>query len=148
MIAAVRADEGVVAVQRIFLDGGSDSAPSASPQRRSLGPIGIGSVRLAWPETGQLGLAEGVEDALAVTQLTGIPCWALLGNLRFGTAAIPESVDDLHLFVDNDKGGETAWKLGQAYFEKPGRTITKRQPRVPGYDWDDVHRRWREKQLS
>ena len=102
----------------------------------------MAAVRLAWPSEGQLGLTEGVEDALAVMQLTGIPCWALLGNLRFGTAAIPDSVTDLHLFVDNDKGGDIAWKLGRDHFAREGRAIEKRQPRVPGYDWDDVHRRW------
>ena len=146
IIAAVRADEGVIAVQRIFLNGDTGGPAAFSPHRRSLGPLGIGAVRLAWPDDGELGLAEGVEDAVAVTQLTGMACWALLGNLRFGTAAIPDSVTDLHLFVDNDAGGDTAWELGSAHFARGGRTIVKRQPRMPGYDWDDVHRKWRERQ--
>ncbi|MGB7406457.1 MAG: toprim domain-containing protein [Pacificimonas sp.] len=146
IVAAVRADEGVNAVQRIFLDGDSGGPAAFSPHRRSLGPLGIGAVRLTWPDDAELGLAEGVEDAIAVTQLTGIPCWALLGNLRFGTVAIPESVTDLHLFVDNDAGGDTAWELGSAHFAREGRRIVKRQPRMHGYDWDDVHRKWRERQ--
>lgn len=82
IIAAVRADKGVIAVQRIFLNGNSGVPAAFSPHRRALGPLGIGAVRLAWPDDGELGLAEGVEDAIAVMQLTGMPCWALLGNLR------------------------------------------------------------------
>ena len=38
-------------------------------------------------------------------QLFRIPCWATLGNERFGLVTIPESVRELHLFVDNDAGG-------------------------------------------
>ena len=148
IIAAVRADKGVIAVQRIFLNGNSGVPAAFSPHRRALGPLGIGAVRLAWPDDGELGLAEGVEDAIAVMQLTGMPCWALLGNLRFGTVAVPESVTKLHLFVDNDTGGETAWDLGSEHFGREGRTIVKRQPRVPGYDWDDVHRKWRERRSA
>ena len=43
IIAAVRADQGVVAIQRIYLDDDVDEAAAISPCRRSLGPLGIGS---------------------------------------------------------------------------------------------------------
>ncbi|MCE3370507.1 toprim domain-containing protein, partial [Staphylococcus aureus] len=73
--------------------------------KRALGSLGQGAVRLAEPVDGKLGLAEGIESALSAMQLFGIPCWASLGNERFGLVAIPDSVRELHLFIDNDAGG-------------------------------------------
>jgi putative DNA primase/helicase len=56
----------------------------------------------------RLGLAEGNESALSAMQMFDISCWATLGNERFGLVTIPESVRELHLFVDNDAGGRLA----------------------------------------
>src|ERR1700759_3910196 len=47
------------------------------PPRRNMGAFRDGAVRLAEPKDA-LGLAEGVEDALAAIQLVGVPCWACL----------------------------------------------------------------------
>ena len=108
MVAAVRNDAGVLALHRTFLDPASwGLAPFGGP-KRALGSLGSGAVRLAFPRGGRLGLAEGIETALSAMQLFGIPCWATLGNERFGLVTIPESVRELHLFVDNDAGGVLA----------------------------------------
>jgi len=76
--------------------------------KRALGSLGSGAVRIAPAVQGRLGLAEGIESALSAMQLFGIPCWATLGNERFGLVSIPESVRKLFLFIDNDAGGSLA----------------------------------------
>lgn len=92
MLAAVTTDIGVIAVHRTFLDVASGKLAGFERPKRALGSLGFGAVRVAPPEQGRLGLAEGIESALSAMQLFGIPCWATLGNERFGLVSIPESV--------------------------------------------------------
>jgi hypothetical protein len=85
-----------------------------------------------------LGLAEGIETALSAKQLSGIPCWAALGTERFGLVAIPESVSELHLFIDHDAGGAQAEARARAAYAREGRTILTHRPPQPGTDFNDV----------
>jgi putative DNA primase/helicase len=137
LVAAVRNDAGVLALNRTFLDLGNDRLASFEQPKRSLGSPGSGSVRLAFPRGGRLGLAEGVESALSVMQLFGIPCWATLGNERFGLVTIPESVRELYLFVDNDAGGRLAEERALEAHAREGRRIVTRPPPRNGDDWND-----------
>jgi hypothetical protein len=70
-------------------------------------------------------------------QLFGIPCWATLGNERFGLVAIPESVRELFLFIDNDAGGALAEERALKAYASPDRVIHSRAPAPPGFDWND-----------
>ncbi len=137
LIAAVRMDIGIVAIQRTFIDRGTASNAGFFKPKRALGQLGAGAVRLSEPVEGRLGLAEGSESALSAQILFGIPCWATLGNERFGIVAIPESITELHLFVDADKGGELALKRGIEAYARPGRTIIPHKPDRPDNDWND-----------
>ena len=138
MVAAVRNDTGVLALHRTFLDPeGRGLAPFGGP-KRALGSLGSGAVRLAFPRGGRLGLAEGIETALSAMQLFGIPCWATLGNERFGLVTIPESVRELHLFVDNDAGGLLADERAREAYACEGRRIVTRRPERTDDDWNDV----------
>ena len=74
--------------------------------------------------------------------LTGIPTWATLGNGRFGLVAIPESVSDLHLFVDHDSGGDLAAERGLGAYLREGRQIQVRRPKLRGTDWNDELQSW------
>lgn len=138
MLAAVSTDLGIVAVHRTFLDPDLPKLAGFERPRRALGSLGTGAVRLASPVDGQLGLAEGVETALSATTLFGIPCWATLGNERFGLVSIPDSVRELHLFVDHDAGGVLAEKRARNAYSRPDRRIVIHKPDTPGFDWNDV----------
>ena len=70
-------------------------------------------------------------------QLFGVPCWATLGNERFGLVAIPESVRELYLFIDNDAGGALAEERAMRAYAAPNRVIHSRAPASPGFDWND-----------
>jgi hypothetical protein len=108
MVAAVQAsDRQIIAAQLAWLaPGGTGKAKVATP-RVTIGALRDGAVRLG-AAGAELGIAEGVETALAAMQLTGVPCWACLGAARMASVAIPNSVRRLHIFADNDKPGVVA----------------------------------------
>ena len=138
MIAAVRNDVGILALHRTFLAPDEPCIANFERPRRALGSLGTGAVRLAWPRGGRLGLAEGIETALSATQLFGVPCWATLGNERFGLVTIPDSVRELHLFVDHDAGGNLAEERAREAYVRDGRRIVTRRPGRFGQDWNDI----------
>jgi putative DNA primase/helicase len=138
MLAAVRTDLGVIAVHRTFLDARACRLAAFDRPKRALGSLQQGAVRLATPRGGRLGLAEGIETALSATQLFGVPCWATLGNERFGLVTIPESVRQLHLFVDNDPGGDLAEERAREAYARADRNITAVRPTNIDEDWNDV----------
>lgn len=142
MIAAVTMDHGLVAIHRTFLNPIRPAVPPFDNPKRALGSLASGAVRLFDPVEGRLGLAEGIESALAAKALTQIPCWASLGNERFGLVSIPESVRELHLFVDHDAGGELAEERARSAYACESRTIVTRRPRGPGKDWNDALQAW------
>ena len=138
MLAAVRTDLGVIGVHRTFLDARAGSLAGFDRPKRALGSLQHGAVRLAMPWEGRLGLAEGIETALSAMQLFGVPCWATLGNERFGLVTIPESVRELHLFVDNDPGGDLAEERAREAYACDGRRIAAKRPTTLYEDWNDV----------
>ncbi|NNM78057.1 virulence protein [Sphingomonas sp. ID1715] len=138
MIAAVRDDSGLIAVHRTFLAFKHDSLLCGSPSKLALGRLGKGAVRLAPPRDDILGLAEGIETALSAWQLFNIPCWAALGTERFRHVAIPSSVRQLTLFLDNDAAGRRAERLCREAHREAGLSIEARYPNLAGQDWNDV----------
>ena len=142
MIAAVSLDEGPIAIHRTFLSSEASGKAAFEKPKRALGALGEAAVRLFAPVSGKLGLAEGVESAMSAYALTGIPVWATLGNERFGLVSVPESVTELHLFVDHDAGGELAASRGLAAYARDGRTIHVRKPSSRDTDWNDELIAW------
>jgi putative DNA primase/helicase len=138
MIAAVRDESGVVAIHRTFLDLKPPRLARLPFPKRALGRLGEGAVRLRPPVGGLLGWAEGIENAIAATQLTGIPCWATLGAERFAHVAVPRAVRRLILFLDNDPGGRRAGRLAPDSFGSQALEIEARCPAAEGADWNDV----------
>lgn len=106
-------------------------------QRRTHGYLGTAAVQLAPPSDGQLALAEGVEDALSVIQLTGIPCWATLGSKRLHRIRIPGGVHRVHLFADADAAGQTALALATKTYTSQGYNVRTHTP-VGFKDFNDV----------
>lgn len=142
MIAAVSLDEGPIAIHRTFLSTEASGKAAFEKPKRALGALGEAAVRLFAPVSGKLGLAEGVESAMSAYALTGIPVWATLGNERFGLVSVPESVTELHLFVDHDAGGELAASRALAAYARDGRTIHVRKPSSRDTDWNDELTAW------
>ncbi len=110
----------VTAVQRIWLSGDAyiadgtkkDNRADLQARKKTLGPMGDGAVRLR-PAGRVLGLAEGVETAIAAMKLDrGVPVWAVCGLSRLGSPEtdrapsvwIPPFVELLKIYGDNGIG--------------------------------------------
>jgi hypothetical protein len=140
MLAAVRDGRGLVAVHRTFLDPKSGRLANFPNAKRALGRLGGGAVRLFAPRGRILGWAEGIENAIAATMLSEIPCWAALGTERFAHVALPPGVEHLILFLDNDAGGRRAERLARHALSDAELMIEARYPVRLGDDWNDVLR--------
>jgi putative DNA primase/helicase len=139
MVAAVQApDRRTIAVQVTRLDPSGERKAQVPIPRRTYGALRDGAVRLA-AAGDVLGLAEGVESALSAMQLSGIPTWACLGASRMHRVAVPDSVRELHLFLDNDGPGRDAGER-TADAHPHHRHVVLRRPPDHLNDWNDFLR--------
>ena len=91
------------------------------------------AVRLS-PATAALGIAEGVETALAAMRLHKVPTWAALNAALLAKFEPPAGVDRLVIFADRDTAGlEAAWHLRDR-LTIPCELHT---PPAPANDWAD-----------
>lgn len=151
MLAWVTGPDGrAVTLHRTYLQDGQKALGRESKKVLSAGIAGA-AVRLFDPAD-ELGVTEGIENALAVWLATGKPVWAALSAGNLEKLWLPESVRRVRVYADNDAAGEydgqaAAFALARRLM-KEGRSGTRRRvevfvPKAPGADWADVwlHRR-------
>jgi|GEM_PF-694344 len=141
MVAAVQDAAGeVVAVHRTFLEedrSGVFLKADVETPKKALGSVAGGAVRLAeaWGET--LCLTEGIEDALALFELTGCPTWAVIGTAGFCNVVLPDVVKRVVLCPDPDEAGEKVIVPAAKWFASQGRDVMHLRPPA-GMDWCDA----------
>lgn len=135
---------GIITLHRTFLTPDGGKAPLSSPKKLAPGAIEDGLIRL-FPPTAILCLAEGIETALSVHEMTGLPVWSaisLTGLRKFGE--VPEGVKKIHICGDNDRsyaGAAGAYELAaRIRRSRPDIEIAVHIPPEPGTDWNDVLR--------
>jgi hypothetical protein len=121
---------------------GKASVPSpkklASPARPNA--LRGASIRL-YPANDRLAVAEGVETALALRVLTGLPVWAGVCAHGLETLSLPPGLAELTVAGDNDPhhvGERAAHALAQRAIREGVRTVKVAVPQRTGFDWLDV----------
>jgi hypothetical protein len=138
LIAAVREGHRIVAIHRTFLDPvAASKANDLTNPRMMLGRPGRGAVQLA-PAATILGLAEGIETALAAMRLHRIPVWATLGTERAAHVLLPRRLERLVLLFDRDAAGWKANRQIRLAHQHTGLEMFSPWPPVPHNDWADV----------
>jgi putative DNA primase/helicase len=126
-----------------LLDG--KKAPVVSPRKMMPSKTGIagGAVRLAKLD-GVIGIAEGIETALAASEMFRIPTWAVLNTSLMEAFVPPEDVKHVKIFADNDlhfAGQKAAYVAANRLTIKYKISAEVMVPEIIGEDWLDVKNR-------
>lgn len=98
------------------------------------------AIRLAAPDNGRLGLAEGIETALACHLASGLPVWSCISAHGLESVRLPYDVQSVWIFGDHDASGtgqQAAHRLA-ARLHGEGRQVRVLLPSRPGMDWCDA----------
>ena len=140
MLSVISAPDGTGAtIHRTWLKDGN-KAPVASPKKIAQGlPIKGGAIRL-FPVAQKMGVAEGVETALAASILFGVPTWACVSAGGLESWVPPEGCLSVTIYADNDAnftGQKAAYALAHR-LSMAGLSVEVKLPQVVGEDWADV----------
>lgn len=141
MVAPLVAPDGrTVALHRTYLtrDGRKADVPTVRKLTGTAGPLAGACIPLHKPVNGCIGVAEGVETALAAWCASGVPvvaayCADLLARWRW-----PAGVQRLVIFADADKAGREAADMLLSRAVRAGLQASVMTPTDPGADWCDV----------
>lgn len=137
MVAAVQdLDRRIVGIHRTFIrHDGKGKIPFSKP-KMMLGPCAKGAVRFA--EAGpKIGVGEGIENCLSVSQETDLPVWAALSTSGVKALILPSCVKEVILLPDGNEPGETAARAAAQRFISEGRIVRIARP-PGGQDFNDV----------
>ncbi|MEY4427992.1 MAG: hypothetical protein RLZZ182_681 [Pseudomonadota bacterium] len=145
MVAAVQgADGAAVVLHRTWLSPEGRKAPTPGPAKKltaAAGPVMGGCIRLAWPGQGAsdvLGIAEGIETAMAARQASGVPAVAAYSAGALAAWQWPRGLQGLVIFADADPAGADAADKLRHRAGAAGLHVRVMTPATPGADWCDV----------
>jgi putative DNA primase/helicase len=157
MLAAVEVEEfpqgatqpGVltmVALHRTYLTASGEKAavPNVKKLTGTAGDMRGSAIRLAPAAVIQgqyrLGVAEGIETALAAAECSGVPTWATVSASGMKSFKWPRLPHALYLFADNDHNetGQRAAKELARKAQACGLAVHTLMPPLPGQDWADI----------
>lgn len=140
MVAKIQYPDGIGAsIHRTYLTEDGQKAPVPQPKKIMAGrPLNTGAVRLG--ETGPtLGIAEGIETALAATIRFNVPVWAATNATLLEAWMPPTGIERVLIAADNDAsytGQAAAYKLA-CRLAQQGFPVDVQIPEQVGRDWAD-----------
>jgi putative DNA primase/helicase len=129
-------EHGFVGVHRTYL-----TQDYRRLDRKSLGPIGGGAVRLRGVPSGQwLAVAEGIETALSITLACGLPAWAALSAGGVRALVLPPEATMVLICADHDANGvgQRAAQDAADRFLAEGRRVRIAIPPDTDTDFNDL----------
>ncbi|MDF1551678.1 MAG: toprim domain-containing protein [Deferrisomatales bacterium] len=131
-----------VAMHATYLDPERPGNKAPVPAPRKLWPTHPGATRGAavrlYPLDGdRLAVAEGIETALAVHQLAGLPCWAAISAGGLERVELPSAAREVFVCADHDENGagqRAAEHLARRLVAE-GRVVRVALPLEPGTDF-------------
>jgi len=137
-------DSTAVCVHRTYIDSDGNKLDIKSPKKLSpslVKNISGGAIRLYPADGGILGVAEGIETAIAAHEDIGIPVWAAVSSTLMENFIPPENVNHVVVIADNDAnftGQKAAYVLANKLSVKHKKKVSVYVPLSPGDDWLDV----------
>ena len=141
MVAPIVAPDGrTVALHRTYLTANGRKADLPSPKKLTgaAGPLAGACIPLHKPVRGLIGIAEGIETALAAWRASGLPTVAAYCASNLAAWQWPAGVQRLVIFADADKAGRDAADTLQARAVRAGLQSSVMTPTDAGADWCDV----------
>lgn len=142
MLGMVRGADGKpVSLHRTYLDADGNKAKVPTPRKLMAGAMvrGGSAVRLAEVRT-VMGIAEGIETALAAMIMSGVPTWAATNADRLMAFEPPAGIEEIYVYGDNDlsyTGQAAAYGLAKRMVAR-GIRVKVELPEAPDTDWNDV----------
>lgn len=145
LVGAITSQDGrVLAIHRTYLDptGRKATLPDGAPAKKltaAAGPLMGGCIRLGEPtQAGLIGVAEGVETALAASMAGHLPVVAAYSAGALAAWQWPPEARHIAICGDNDPAGlEAADRLADRALSA-GLRVHRAIPSQPGMDWCDV----------
>jgi phage/plasmid primase-like uncharacterized protein len=137
-----------ITIHRTYLTLEGFKAPVENPKKTMSYPsfrkLTGALARLGELENGTIGLAEGIETALAVWEATGQVCWAATSAALLEATILPHNIRQVVVWADNDlkkAGQKAALRLAERLIRE-GRKVKVQIPDRPAeqksWDWNDV----------
>lgn len=141
MVAPIVAPGGkMLALHRTHLtrDGRKADVPQPKKLTRAAGQLAGACIPLHQPARGCIGIAEGVESALAAWCASGVPTVAAYCAGNLAAWQWPAGVQRIAVFADADKAGRDAAATLRARALASGLRCEVLTPTDDGADWCDV----------
>jgi putative DNA primase/helicase len=141
MVAKVVSDNRAINLHITYLDDEGVRIETKKPKLVMAGKLPPGCAIPLTPVAEHLGIAEGIETALACQILTGVPTWAAVNATVLSQWSPPEGVKKVTVFGDNDMsytGQAKAYCLANRLVVRDKLSVTVELPEADGADWADI----------
>lgn len=142
MVSAITSPAGeLLALHRTYLTRDGRKAELPGPVKKvtaASGHLVGGCIRLGAPLDGVIGIAEGVETALAASMASGLPVVAAYSAGALAGWIWPAGVQSLVIFGDADKAGREAADRLRQRAQGAALRVNVMTPATEGADWCDV----------
>lgn len=142
MVSAITSPAGeLLALHRTYLTRDGRKAELPGPVKKvtaASGHLVGGCIRLGSPRDGVIGIAEGVETALAASMASGLPVVAAYSAAALAGWIWPVGLQSLVIFGDADKAGREAADRLRQRAQAAALRVNVMTPATEGADWCDV----------